>query len=261
MLNRKQLPCVGYISNKSFDINAIVKHLEENNLLDWDRYTDIKYSAASNHQAFVVSNEFCKTNFFTETEADNMEGELYRQLYLTDFDKSKTSDKVNLHNTNIFERTKRLNPINSRYLPEADELNYGVRNELVQGILADILDSFESKITRVRLAYLSPGFEIKPHVDYDPSYIVRYHLPLITNEDVIMGFERQGKTLTYQLPANGKLYFFNSGIKHWVKNNSNIGRLHLIIDVHGQTELQHLSKLEEYAALDSSQPLCYNLRV
>lgn len=243
MKNRKQLPCVGYISNKSFEIDAIVKHLKENNLLDFNRYTDIKYSANSKHQAFVVSNEFCKTNFFTESEAPNMEGELYRQLYLTDFDTNKSSEKVSLHNTNIFERTKRLDPSDPRYLPEADELNYGVRNDLVKGILADILDSFTSKITRVRLAYLSPRFEIKPHVDYDPSYIVRYHLPLITNNKVIMGFERNGNQLEYHLPADGKLYFFNSGIKHYVRNDSTEGRLHLIIDVHGQDELAQLKEL------------------
>ena len=223
--------------------DAIVKHLKENNLLDFNRYTDIKYSANSKHQAFVVSNEFCKTNFFTESEAPNMEGELYRQLYLTDFDTNKSSEKVSLHNTNIFERTKRLDPSDPRYLPEADELNYGVRNDLVKGILADILDSFTSKITRVRLAYLSPRFEIKPHVDYDPSYIVRYHLPLITNNKVIMGFERNGNQLEYHLPADGKLYFFNSGIKHYVRNDSTEGRLHLIIDVHGQDELAQLKEL------------------
>lgn len=240
MLNRKQLPCVGYISSKFFDVAAIVQYLEENNLLDFSRYTDIKYSANSKHQAFVVANEFCKTNFFTESTAPNMEGELYRQLYLTDFDTSKSSEKVSLHNTNQFERAKRLNPNDARYLPEADELNYGVRNELVKGILSDILDSFTSKITRVRLAYLSPGFEIKPHVDYDPSYIVRFHLPLITNENVKMGFERNGKKLQFHLPANGRLYFFNSGLKHWVNNDSDQGRLHLIIDVHGQTELENL---------------------
>jgi len=245
MKNRKQLPCIGYLENKKIDIDLVLRHLLDNNLLDYNRYTDINYSANSKHQSFVVSNEFCKTNFFTESNAPNMEGELYRQLYLTDFDTSKASNKVNLHNTNIFERTKRLDPSDPRYLPEADELNYGIRNELVTGILSDILDSFESKITRVRLAYLSAGFEIKPHVDYDPLYIVRYHVPLITNEDVIMGFERQGKTLTYKLPADGRIYFFNSGIKHWVKNNSQLGRLHLIIDVHGQIELDHLVSLDQ----------------
>lgn len=240
MKTRKQLPCVGYLQTQTVDIKALYNHLVDHNLLDWKRYTDINYSADSRHQAFVVANEFCKDNFFKEETAPMMEGELYRQLYLTDFDTSKASSEVNLHNTNIFERTKRLDPNDPRYLAEADELNYGVRNELVTGIFKDILDQFQSKITRVRLAYLSPKFEIKPHVDYDPSYIVRYHIPIITNPKVCMGFERQGKTLKYHLPADGRIYFFNSGIKHWVKNESDQGRLHLIVDVHGQAELDNL---------------------
>jgi hypothetical protein len=245
MKTRKQLPCVGYLQNQTVDINALYNHLVDNNLLDWERYTDINYSAASRHQAFVVANEFCKDNFFKEETAPIMEGELYRQLYLTDFDTSKASAEVSLHNTNIFERTKRLDPADPRYLAEADELNYGVRNELVTGIFKEILDQFQSKITRVRLAYLSPQFEIKPHVDYDPSYIVRYHIPIITNPSVHMGFERQGQTIEYHLPADGRIYFFNSGIKHWVKNLSDSGRLHLIVDVHGQSELDNLIEFNQ----------------
>ena len=112
MKNRKQLPCFGYLDNRVVDIQELLQHLQDHNLLNWDRYTDIKYSANSRHQAFVVANEFCKDNFFKEPDAPVMEGELYRQLYLTDFDTTKASANVNLHNTNIFERTKRLDPAN-----------------------------------------------------------------------------------------------------------------------------------------------------
>lgn len=244
MKNRKQLPCFGYLDNRHINIQQLIQYLQDQGLLDWDRYTDIKYSANSRHQAFVVANEFCKDNFFKEPDAPIMEGELYRQLYLTDFDTAKASTGVSLHNTNIFERTKRLDPSDPRYLPEADELNYGVRNELASGPLATILDEFESKITRVRLAYLSKNFEISAHVDYDPSYIVRYHIPIITNPAVKMFMQRGDKVVEQHLPADGKIYFFNSGVKHWVRNDSDQGRLHLIVDVHGQGELEHLVELD-----------------
>lgn len=245
MKNRKQLPCFGYLKDKQIDISLLLEYLDSQNLLNWDRYNDINYSSNSKHQAFVVANEYCKDNFFKEKDAPMMEGELYKQLYLTDFDETKQSNKVNLHNTNIFERTKRLFPKNSRYLPEADELNYGVKNHLVKGPIEDILNIFSSKVTRVRLAYLSKNFEIGAHVDYDPSYIVRYHIPLITNPQVKM-FMLRGKTVhETHLPADGKIYFFNSGLKHWVKNDSDQGRLHLIIDVHGQSELADLISIDQ----------------
>ena len=245
MKNRKQLPCFGYLASHSVNIKEVLQHLQNHDLLNWERYTDIKYSANSRHQAFVVANEFCKDNFFKEPEAPIMEGELYRQLYLTDFDQSRSSSRIHLHPTNIFERTRRLDPTKSNYLPEADELNYGVRNELVAGPLAQILDGFQSKITRVRLAWLAPMFQIQPHVDYDPTYIVRYHIPIITNSKVHMYMQRNKQIFKQHLPADGRIYFFNAGLKHWVINESDQGRLHLIVDVHGQQELSKLIDMTE----------------
>lgn len=243
MKNRKELPRFGYLSNLTVDIDKVLAQLKTDGLLNWDLYTDIKVSANSKHKNFVIANEFCKDNFFKEEEAPMMEGENYRQLYLTDFDETKSEGEVTFEYTNIFKRTRRLNPNKSDYLPQADELNYGVRNKLVTGELEKILDMFTSKITRVRLAYLKDHFDIKPHVDYDPSYVVRYHIPLITNSEVKMFMERNNNVAEMHLPADGKVYFFNSGLKHWVENNGNEGRVHLIVDVHGQSELDHLVEI------------------
>jgi hypothetical protein len=224
-------------------VDQIVEYLRNNNLLDWNLYNDIKVSANSKHHDFVVSNEFCKDNFFLEEGGEMMEGECYRQLYLTDFDETKRSDKVKLEMTNIFKRTRRLDPTKSDYLPEADELNYGVRNQLVQGPLETILNMFQGKITRVRLAFLKDHFEIKPHVDYDPSYVTRFHIPLITNEHVKCFMKRGDDEASIHFPADGRVYFFNSGLKHWVRNDGDQWRLHLIVDVHGQQDLEHLEEL------------------
>lgn len=237
MKTRKELPLVAKLNNIKVDIDVVLKHCAEQGLLDDSKYGDIKYSSNSSHQRFLISNEFCKTNFFTEIGAPLMEGEQYKQLYLTDFDETKASNRVELHGTNIFERTKRLNPDDPRYLPEADERNYGVRNQYATGPFKDILDSFSGQITRVRLAYLKAGFTIRPHVDYDPSYITRFHIPLITNPKIKMGFHRDGIDHEFYLPADGTVYFFNSGVKHWVKNESDQDRIHLIIDTHGQQDL------------------------
>lgn len=243
MKNRKELPRFGFLTDKKVDTPRLLNHLMDQNLLDYAKYNDIKVSTNSKHRDFVIANEFNKNNFFKEEYAPSLEGEFYKQLYLTDFDVSKSSSKIILEKTSIFKRTKRLDPSKVEYLPEADELNYGVRNSLVSGILEEILDMFDSKVTRVRLAYLKENFEIKPHVDYDPSYIVRYHIPIITNDKVTMSVERNGNIASMYLPADGRIFFFNSGLKHWVSNNSDVGRLHLIIDVHGQSELEKLGIL------------------
>jgi aspartyl/asparaginyl beta-hydroxylase (cupin superfamily) len=60
-----------------------------------------------------------------------------------------------------------------------------------------------------------------------------------------MGFMKNGEEHRFHLPADGSVYFFNSGIKHWVENNSSEDRIHLIVDTHGQEDLVNLQKVEE----------------
>ena len=92
-------------------------------------------------------------------------------------------------------------------------------------------------MTRVRLAVLMPGMTIQRHRDYDPSYICRYHLPLITNDQVEFGMAIDGVDTQFAMPADGSIYFFNSGLPHWVTNNGTESRLHLIVDTNGQLDL------------------------
>lgn len=243
MKNRKQLCEFGYLSNIQININELLDYCRQQGLLNFDRYNDIKASANSSYKDFVVANEFCKDSFFKESEAPMMEGEKYKQLYLTELDPSKRTGNVKFKYTNIFERTKRLDPNDPRYVPEADERNYGVRNELVKGPIADLLDKFSSPLARVRLAYLAPHFSIKPHVDYDPSYVVRYHVPLITNEKCTLSVIRGEETKVAHFPADGRVYFLNAGLKHWASNDSDQGRLHLVIDVQQQDEVDFITPL------------------
>jgi hypothetical protein len=250
MKNRKQLPCFGYLENFTIDMPALITHLQTNGLLDFDRYNDINLQAQSTMRDFVLANEYCHSNFFKEGEAELMNSDKFRHLMLTKFDETKRTNNVTFKYTSVYERQRRLDPSNPNYMPEADELNYGVRTELVTGELEKILDMFTSKITRVRLAYIAGNHDLKPHIDYDPTYIVRYHIPIITNPGVHMFMQRDKTVYSRHLPADGKVYFFNTGIQHWVKNTSDQDRVHLIIDVHGQDELEHLVSLDQ----ESLQP-------
>lgn len=65
------------------------------------------------------------------------------------------------------------------------ELNYRFRSNWVVNAFEEIFDSFEDKVTRVRLEWRAPRFEIQPQVDYDPSYITRLEIPLITNTEFL----------------------------------------------------------------------------
>jgi hypothetical protein len=239
MKNRKELPAFAKL-NKKINLEALREYCVANRYTDYEQFNDIKYSANSKHQAFLVANGGCKESFFKEDNAEFLEGEKYKQLYLTEIDDAKvTTDEQTLTDTtsSIFARTKRLDPSSLRYIPEADELNYTVRNAHVKGIFEEILNSFDSQVTRVRLAVLMPEFAIKPHVDYDPSYITRYHIPIFTNDEVVFGVKKGKDKIEFTMPADGSVYFLNSGLLHWVSNNSNQPRLHLIVDTHGQDDL------------------------
>ena len=247
MKNRKQLPCFGYIEGMHVDMPALVQHLKDNNLFDFESYNDIRTDADSSMKDFVIANEYCHSNFFKEEDAPLMNSDKFRHVMLTEFDETKRRGPVEFKFTNIFERSKRLDPDSPNYLPEADEHNYTKRTKYATGELAKIMDMFKGKVTRTRLAYVAGNHQLKAHVDYDPTYIVRYHVPIITNTDVNMFMKRNGQIYKQHLPADGRVYFFNTGILHWVENTSDQPRLHLIIDVHGQDELEHLVSLDESA--------------
>ena len=244
MKTRKELPCYGVIKNFKIDMVKLYQHLADADLLNFEKYNDIKYSAADEFEGYVKAGSTFFNTYFKEDDAENLESEKFKQLYLTKFDETKSRGDVELKETSFIERVKRLRPGDPRYVPEADELNYGVPTELLTGELKSIYDLFESKVTRARFTLLGPKHQIKPHFDYDTTIICRYHIPIITNPGVLFYMQKSSKIYKLYMPADGRVYFFNTGFKHWVYNRSLFPRLHLIIDVHGQKELEQLEEIQ-----------------
>lgn len=239
--NRKQLPSFGYLGDKKVSVEKILQTCEELDLLNFKKYNDIKISQNSKMAPFVKLNEFSKQHFFTESGSDYLEGEKYKQIYLTEIDPEiKSGDLDGTSNHSSGRRQSRLNPTKKNYNPLADELNYGHRNHLVVSEFEKILDGFQDKVTRVRLAWLAPHFQLQPHVDYDPSYITRLHIPLITNSSCYMHVLIGNIEKSVHFPPDGRIFFLNAGLKHYASNRSDFGRLHLIVDLHGQRCLESL---------------------
>jgi hypothetical protein len=235
MKNRKQLPHF-FKLKRTIDVNAIIEYLRQEQLLDYDRYNDIKKSANSPYKSFLVGNHYSKNKFFIADDEEKLEGELYKQLYLTTY--NGELNEVEETATTTKDRLRRIEPDSKNYIPELDEHKFGKKNDFCKGILSELLDSFLSPCTRVRLAVLMPGMTIKPHRDYDPSYICRYHIPLITNPGVEFGMKVDGIDTPFQMQADGSIYFFNSGLPHWVTNNGTEPRLHIVLDTNGQLDLE-----------------------
>jgi hypothetical protein len=241
MLSRKDLPNFGVLKHISYEPDYAIQTCQRLGLFNFNLYTDIQASSDSAMSSFVRANQFSKDSFFKEPEAPSLEGNAYRQLYLTRIISSLVAEKRYLQP--VFSpgrRQARLNPKHSDYNPFVDELNYSERTENVVDFFAWILDQFQSPVKRVRLAVLAPGAKIKPHIEYDASYIVRYHVPILTNPDCWMYVSRNKVKYRTHFEKNGQVYFLNSGLNHAAENLSEDYRLHLIIDVSGQHELKHL---------------------
>ena len=105
------------------------------------------------------------------------------------------------------------------------------------GVFVKILGSIESEllakhgsghIVRAILVKLPSKCQIKPHQDHGKSLkeTLRYHLPIITNEDVVFTVGGESKNL-----KEGLLWEIKNTEKiHSVINNGQIDRIHLIID-------------------------------
>ena len=252
--NRKQLPNFGVLNNYKVDIEQLLKFCFKNNYFDTDLYNDINVSSNSFMKGFVIANEFCRESFFKDSSEDYLESQVYKQRYLTelhDNDLTKARQDYVQENhvpikSTIMSRTRRLDSSSKTYKPEADERNYGKKNELVIGEVEKVLNMFKGKLARVRFAYLAPNFSLKPHIDYDPSYITRFHIPLITNKKCLMGVKKNNVEYRTHFPADGRVYFLNAGQIHWAENNSNVNRIHLIVDTQNQDDLQDLTEYNNY---------------
>lgn len=119
-----------------------------------------------------------------------------------------------------------------------DERHYNsLRPELEGSYIHEVMNTFRGEATRTRIAILKPGAAIKPHIDYNTDYSVRYHIPLKTND--LCGFDNVDKAgnreeIHMEL---GECWFLNQGFRHSAWNNGDTERWHLIVSVLTQEDL------------------------
>jgi hypothetical protein len=251
MRNRKDLPLVAKTQIR-FHLNELVEELRKLNWLDVQQYNDFDYSAETPLKKLLEKNLEVRKLAMSATEIENCKvpedhvSRGYRQLSLTEpFLKKEDSIQNREMNLGLSakQRLRRLQRDSKHYDPDADERNYGKLREAVGPKLRELLAQFQGDLCRVRLAALMPGAQIQPHRDYDPSYLVRFHIPLITNSASQMCFSFQGETMKYCLQADGGVYFLNTGFIHWVENHGVEPRIHLLVDIQGQDSLANLQEM------------------
>ena len=236
MKDRKQLPPflkLQYQFDMSRILDAFVK------FQDINLYDDLNASNPDSAYGdfYNSSSKLEHLKKFAESNEDVSKGsQFYRQLSLTEFDGDKPQRQLE-QDTGIKTYRKSTNPDDPSYDPVMDERRYTKRKDICTGYWNDILDTFKSPVTRTRFAYMAPGHSIKPHIDYNTTYSIRLHIPIITNENALMCVKTKDGEQKIHMPADGSVYFLNTGITHWAENNGDEGRIHLVISLNGQEDL------------------------
>lgn len=106
------------------------------------------------------------------------------------------------------------------------ERNFTEQTEHVQGPLKELLSRFKSLVTKVRIIELKPGESVHRHFDYPYYENVRLHAALKTNDQVEWWVDEQ----LYTLPADGNLYWFDTGKFHKIINKGSTSRI--ILSIH-----------------------------
>jgi hypothetical protein len=92
-----------------------------------------------------------------------------------------------------------------------------------------VLDDLKCPKEVVRILFLPPEGHIKDHFDFHTSFqfgLLRLHIPIVTHPDVV--FIIDGQRMTWNA---GELWYGDFSKVHSVKNNSQIVRVHMVIDV------------------------------
>jgi len=214
--NKKELPVFKKLERFKFDINKLVDSYNEILSYDWDS----------------INNEYSK---FTEIHKDTTKSfdKNYAQYALTVFDETFNLSKRKEKSGSMWDKIVAMKK------PEADERFYRKRKDNLPSYLHHVLDSFgEGVVHKSRFALLPAHANIKPHIDHDTRYGVRVHIPIITNDKSVYGAtDHDGKDKEEHFPADGGAWFINPGVRHWVRNEGDTDRIHLILSCDSQAIL------------------------
>ena len=110
-------------------------------------------------------------------------------------------------------------------------------NKPVMGPIREIIARLPCEFERIRFMKLAAGKSLRKHndsidQDIENKKIIRLHVPIRTNKDVIFTiYESDEDKLGQKLNLKtGRYYFLDVTKPHSVSNNSKIDRYHLVVD-------------------------------
>ncbi|GGP95120.1 hypothetical protein BKA00_003804 [Actinomadura coerulea] len=94
--------------------------------------------------------------------------------------------------------------------------------------LAQVIDALPAPVRGVRLIALGAGATVHEHRDYKYGFergLLRLHVPIDTNPDAVVVIDGVSEHWTA-----GRLWFGDFGRRHYVANNGDRSRVHMVLD-------------------------------
>lgn len=120
--------------------------------------------------------------------------------------------------------------------------DFSATNDVAPSLVASIRSLFKSPVTKIRLLELLPSGVVASHVDLPYYQQIRLHTVLTTNDDVSWEVEGQ----QFQIPADGRVHWFDTGRMHSVYNFGSTSRIVLSI---------HLNPYDRPDLIGCSRPI------
>lgn len=237
--NKRDLPFVLRLKKK-IDIEKVQTQLA-NLLSEVDKTQgDYRFDRASTEHNYDLSNKEGKNFVSNYSEIYKTYAKIgFQSLSDEALELGKTISKT-VDQYTPYERAKGMIHTDSIfYHPYYDERNYNKKTEFYSGYIGEFLDSFKDDVCRSAAVCLQPGKFLTPHFDIGPEFVVRLQIPIYTNKEAVMGFRKDKDTWhEFHLPADGSIYFVNSGWEHYAVNNGIENRYNIRVCLNGQLELE-----------------------
>ena len=127
----------------------------------------------------------------------------------------------------FYKMSHKLKQNEKKEFPAISETEFQTKTILYDKYTAEVLNKFNSPITKARFISLLPGGFLPPHVDFPYYKYIRIHGALKTNPDSF--WEVEGDK--FHVPADGHFYWLDSGRYHSVWNDGCTERLHLSVNL------------------------------
>ena len=130
------------------------------------------------------------------------------------------------------------------YHPYYDERNYTKPTNYCTDYINEFLHSFKSISCRSAVVALHPGRFITKHFDIGAEYITRLQIPIVTNENAVIGVKTTNGWNEYHLPADGSIFLVNAGVEHYAINSGNDVRYQIRVCLQSQEDLEDIEDYE-----------------